>query len=408
MILLYWNARGIGNDDTKITLQIFFISHRPLLIFIAEPMIFIENVPSWYWDSIGVSQFCVNSRDSLQPNLWALWGSETIAVLFSSDQCIALKISCHQSTVFIAVVYGSTFYLKRRQLWADLTYLQGCFQGPWLFIGDFNAVLGAHEKRGRRPPSSWSCTDFLNWSNANLIHHFPSLGAFYTWSNGRLSSDNVALQLDRAICNEDWLNFWRSSTCSALVRHQSDHHPLLMSMEFSTTQRSGTFKFFKTWTAHEDCRRLVVENWTKNTRGHGMARLQAKLKHMKQVFKHWNRTVFGDVDRQVRFVMDEVNRIQHILDTDGFSDQIYAQELEAHLVLTKALNYQDELWREKARDQKFIHGDRNTVYFHRISKVRAVKNSISFLQDGDEVITDPTLIEDFYRDRIGLPNYRFP
>lgn len=87
-----------------------------------------------------------------------------------------------------------------------------------------------------------------------------------------------------------------------------------------------------------------------------MARLQLKLKHMKQVFRHWNHTVFGDVDRKVRLAVDEVNRIQQILDTEGFSDPLYAQELEAQLILTKALNFQDEMWREKARDQKFIHG----------------------------------------------------
>lgn len=87
-----------------------------------------------------------------------------------------------------------------------------------------------------------------------------------------------------------------------------------------------------------------------------MARLQLKLKHMKQVFRHWNRTVFGDVGRKVRLAVDEVNRIQQILDTEGFSDPLYAQELEAQLILTKALNFQDEMWREKARDQKFIHG----------------------------------------------------
>ncbi|XP_024630075.1 uncharacterized protein [Medicago truncatula] len=362
-------------------------------------MIAFESVPPWYWDSIGVSKYCVNGREILQPNLWALWGREVSAiVMFISDQCIALEISCHQSTVYVAAVYASTFYLKRRQLWAELTNLQGCFQGPWLFIGDFNAVLGAHEKRRRRPPPPLSCIDFMNWSNANLLHHLPTLGAFYTWSNGRLGSDNVALRLDRAICNEEWVNFWRSSSCSALgnsalVRHQSDHHPLLMSMDFCTSQRSGNFKFFKTWTEHEDCRRIVAENWSKHTRGHGMTRLQAKLKHMKQVFRHWNRTVFGDVDRKVRMAVEEVNRIQQIIDSVGFSDQLYAQELEAHLILTKALHYQDELWREKLRDQRFIHGDRNTAYFHRISKVRATKNTISFLQDGDAVITDPARIE---------------
>ena len=39
-------------------------------------------------------------------------------------------------------------------------------------------------------------------------------------------------------------------------------------------------------------------------------RLQAKLRNVKNAFKVWNRTVFGDVDRQVRLAIDEVNRIQ--------------------------------------------------------------------------------------------------
>jgi len=159
------------------------------------------------------------------------------------------------------------------------------------------------------------------------------------------------------------------------------------------SNRAGTFKFFKTWTLHEDCRRLLLENWTNRFRGHVMSRLQVKLKHMKKIYTHWNRTVFGDVDKQVRLAVDEVNRIQQIIDTDGFSNQLYTQDIEAQLLLTKALNHQEEFWREKARDQQFIHGDRNTAYFHRVAKVRASKNSISFLQDGERVITDPSDIE---------------
>lgn len=54
-----------------------------------------------------------------------------------SSQCIALELSCQQSSVYIAAIYGSTFYLIRRQLWADLTHLQGCFHGPWLFFLGF-------------------------------------------------------------------------------------------------------------------------------------------------------------------------------------------------------------------------------------------------------------------------------
>ena len=179
MNILYWNVRGIGNSDTRLVLKIFYLFHNPILMFVAEPMINFHQVPAWYWPSIGVSKYCTNNRGPLMPNLWALWENELLAsVIFVSDQCIALELSCFQSTVYIAAIYASNYYLKRRQLWADLTHHQGCFQGSWLFIGDFNAVLGVHEKRGRRPPPTLSGEDFLNWSNANILNHLPTTGSF--------------------------------------------------------------------------------------------------------------------------------------------------------------------------------------------------------------------------------------
>lgn len=45
------------------------------------------------------------------------------------------------------------------------------------------------------------------------------------------------------------------------------------------------------------------------------------------------------------------------------------------------------------RDNRFIHGDRNTTYFHIVAKIRASKNSISFFQDGDRVLIDLSDIE---------------
>ena len=119
----------------------------------------------------------------------------------------------------IATVYATTYHMRRRQLWADLTHHQWCFQGPCLIIGDFNAILGAHEKRDSRSPLPLSCEDFLNWTNANLLNHLPPLGSFYTWTIGRFEKENVALRLDMLVCNEDWINFSQSSFCSALVRH---------------------------------------------------------------------------------------------------------------------------------------------------------------------------------------------
>ena len=72
MNLFYWNVRGIGNSDTRVTLRNLFLTHKPLLLLIAEPMIDVSQISDWYWRIIGVVNYCVNDRGSSLPNLWAL------------------------------------------------------------------------------------------------------------------------------------------------------------------------------------------------------------------------------------------------------------------------------------------------------------------------------------------------
>jgi hypothetical protein len=94
MNILYWTVRGIGNSDARLTLKYFYLSHKPSLIFIAEPTINFHQVPAWYCPSISVSKYCINNRGSLLPNLWALWGNDLLAtVIFISDQGIAFFLA---------------------------------------------------------------------------------------------------------------------------------------------------------------------------------------------------------------------------------------------------------------------------------------------------------------------------
>jgi len=72
MNFLYWNVRVIDNSDTRIAFENLFMSHKPILILIAEPMVNLAQIPPWVWSSIGVSKYCINARASLMPNLWAL------------------------------------------------------------------------------------------------------------------------------------------------------------------------------------------------------------------------------------------------------------------------------------------------------------------------------------------------
>jgi len=238
-----------------------------------------------------------------------------------------LEYVYNNKKIYIAGIYASTNYLQRSQLWEEMSRLQNFYVAPWIFVGDFNAILGAHEKRGRRLPSSISCNDFLGWTNVNLLMHLDTLGALYTWYNGRLNSDIVALCLDRAICNEAWVDFWGTTACTAQVIIHFDHNPLLLQMDVNTHMKRNSFKKFKVWTTHEDCRRLVLETWNKDVVGNGMRRLQQKLVHVKEAFKVWNLSIFRDVHRQLDLASMEVARIQQLIDEHSINDDLHAQEL---------------------------------------------------------------------------------
>ncbi|GAU22346.1 hypothetical protein TSUD_106740 [Trifolium subterraneum] len=76
--------------------------------------------------------------------------------------------------------------------------------GQW--VGDFNVILGAHEHRGRTPPSRLPMEEFQNWTDAFNLIHLPTTGAEFTWNNGRRSLRHTEKRLDRAICNQSWLD----------------------------------------------------------------------------------------------------------------------------------------------------------------------------------------------------------
>jgi hypothetical protein len=84
MNILFWNVRGIGNSETRIALKNFCLSHKPSLIFVAEPMVNFAQIPAWYWPTIGVSKYCINNRGPLLPNLWALWGNDLFFCLINA------------------------------------------------------------------------------------------------------------------------------------------------------------------------------------------------------------------------------------------------------------------------------------------------------------------------------------
>ena len=72
-------------------------------------------------------------------------------LMFNMSLCYCLERVVHQ----ISFIYGGVNYIICRFLWSSLIDFP---KEPWLLVGDFNPILGAHEATGNI--ASLSCDEF--------------------------------------------------------------------------------------------------------------------------------------------------------------------------------------------------------------------------------------------------------
>ncbi|XP_057792976.1 uncharacterized protein LOC131009578 [Salvia miltiorrhiza] len=126
-------------------------------------------------------------------------------------------MNCRWSTwnFKIAVVHGVNTYAGRRRLWLDLL---DHIDGNVVFIGDFNAVKGAHERSSDCMPNSTACAEFCDFIEATGFIETLTVGLKYTWSGRRFMPTHVESRLDRSIYADSFANLWSSVFVQALPR----------------------------------------------------------------------------------------------------------------------------------------------------------------------------------------------
>ncbi|XP_042495013.1 uncharacterized protein LOC122074231 [Macadamia integrifolia] len=66
----------------------------------------------------------------------------------SSEQMISVSLQWNGHQVLVSLIHASCFRAERRNLWVELG-TAAAQSLPWVVLGDFNAMLNSHEKRGR-------------------------------------------------------------------------------------------------------------------------------------------------------------------------------------------------------------------------------------------------------------------
>ncbi|CAJ2658994.1 unnamed protein product [Trifolium pratense] len=270
----------------------------------------------------------------------------------------------------LTVIYASPRENERHDTWQLLRHLATSINKPWLVMGDFNEIAYPDEKKGGAPVDVKKCQIFNSWINDCNLLEVTTARTRFTWRgpkwNGR---DRVFKKLDRVLCNVDWRIKYHEGFAKVLPRVQSDHHPIIVSLEgHATSSRNRPFRFEAAWNSHVDFKDFLNSNWEKDTN------IVQSLHNLTIQLKKWNKDIFGDIFKRKKEILDRLNGIQN---SSNYGHSIFLENLEKELQdqLVVTLYQEECFWFQKSRSQWINDGDRNTNKYGRNKDLRVTISS---------------------------------
>nr|KYP46734.1 Retrovirus-related Pol polyprotein LINE-1 [Cajanus cajan] len=256
------------------------------------------------------------------------------------------------------MVYASPHSQGRITLRRDLIRLANLVDGPWMLMGDFNAVLFNHERsRGRGTSVLRGDNAFRNCINQCQLVDLGFNGAPFTWRRG-----NLFERLDRALASYDWRVLFPEALISHFNPLKSDHCPILLRLRPDQPMRHSRrpFRFEAAWLTHEDFPNIIQNGW--NAKDNWIQRIG----HTKKILMDWNKSSFGNVFYAKQRLLRRLNGI--------------AREL-----FLGPNHFFGETLFQKSRCKWLQLGDRNTKFFHGSTIIRRRKSKVErLLNDSDE------------------------
>ncbi|KAF9603807.1 hypothetical protein IFM89_037941 [Coptis chinensis] len=271
-------------------------------------------------------------------------------------------------------------YGIRRALWAELSQL-GLAVKPWAVVGDFNIVSEISERKGGRTPCLVAMSDFNSFIHSNALIDSTTMGFKYSWCNKRMGYRRMYQKIDRMLVNQRWMDVsagWRSRI---LKRRHSDHCPIVGWNTKIPKPSNIPFRFKQAWVQHENLREVVERSWKEPLHDAPIRKVVKKLKRLKIVLKEWSWRVYGNTKQHLKELEGELENILKEQEQDPFNSKLHNQEVEKATEIQAVKDVEILTLRQKARVTDALEGERNSKYFHAITKIRLAKSQIVEIQD---------------------------
>jgi hypothetical protein len=379
MKILSWNCRGFAQAPTVRTLRALCRLHSPDIIFICEsksPLFPYQNPFSRMDFPLLFQVPASGSKGGLV--VACKFGIDAEPVIQNNHQNSILIYSNPVSTpCMVTFAHAPSIWHDRNSFWLDIECTGNRFRGPWLLIGDLNAILSSVEKSGgRQSLGSTSHNNFLDFVQSNGLIDLGYSGNPFTWNNKRQGRENLRERLDRGLSNKDWVLLFPNSHISHLPASSSNHNPILLSTSGNSLHLPKPFKFEEFWIRDLSSHTVTAGAWQVNPNGSAAFSLCRKFKATKAALKLWNTLHFGNIQKNIKHLLEQINSIQCAA-PDPCSSAI---EENLHLNLQEELLREESLWKQKSQELWLTSNDLNTKFFHASTAIRRRYNSISSIK----------------------------
>ncbi|KAL8171308.1 hypothetical protein V2J09_023112 [Rumex salicifolius] len=374
MNCLSWNCRGAGKGGFTRTIK--YISRHYSMDLLA----LMETKTSGSYANEVCQKLKVRLPNSVRVEaqgfkrgLWLLWDGNVVDTQVLTQSHHFIRVAAKKGNMHVEYIctYGPPTVHRRRRFWLDLRNDINLVSGPLFIIGDFNCILSSTERiegsGGLHPDSA----EFQSFIDDLALVDMGFSGQNTTWSRGDSTLFFVAKRLDRALVNIEACLKCPSATVRHLPKFASDHTPLLLNLDPSTSQNRHRrpFTFEGAWLLHPDFRAFLFGAWNgENEVVEALSRLKPKL-------VRWNKMIFRNIDEKKKELLEKLDNMQRQL----------SRAPSQTLILADASIQKDfdrVLQEEKARD-------RNTAFFHTSTLICHKRSMILTLKADDE-----TWIED--------------
>lgn len=385
-----WNVRGFNHSSRQLCVKNLISNNGPLIGGILETRVEEENASGILHSTFPGWNYECNYEFAELGRIWVVWDPALSVFIYKkSAQYILCGVFDPASASYftVAFIYAFNTEGERRDLWRDISTLSAnplLRNSPFVLTGDFNQILNAEEHYSIAPYDLpvRGMEEFRSCLESNSLTDLSSRGCFFTWSNRR-PEDPILRKLDRVLVNQSWLSTFLDSSVVFDPPGESDHSPILISLEESTPRGKKSFKYFSFISSHTEFSSQLRAAWKNQTTvGSQLFMLSQKLTRAKECCKSLNRQGFSNIQQRTKDALLAMEEAQAALLTDPNEDLVLAEQ-EARESWNFFASALQTYFRVKSRIRWLRDGDANTRFFHKAVIAHHSWNVIRYLRNAE-------------------------